>query len=406
MTSPALPFRSALRRPSYARARLLLGITGVGTAVLAAIAMLAFDVSSRYLSSSATQPFVAALATLGIVFACTQLAFLPFDMIGGALLVRRREWASVWFGRWARGAAVQWSLWMIAAAVLMTAARVSASRVATWRVGDDQAVLPVLGAFVVLQVALAMLRGRLARVVSALPVQYLSDTVRHAAERAGLDPRRLTVVDSGDEGFVGGCAGLRGRQLLVPLRWTQLPTLAFAAALARRRIIADSGVHLRGVLGAITWNTLGFAVVLSRTNAAPGTAAGLVTIAAAMTLWAFVGVLLLPTLSRAAVFAVDRDAARRVGVRDVAQAIELLDRWQDDEPSRSRIVETIFHPVPSRTARLRRLSSAQGTGVRWWHTHHIARHALWLSWASFTPLSRLVHCNVGRTALWVMLPGD
>jgi hypothetical protein len=44
--------------------------------------------------------------------------------------------------------------------------------------------------------------------------------------------------------------------------------------------------------------------------------------------------------------------------------------------------------------------------VKPWHAHHLARHALWLSWGACTPLSRVVHCNVGRPALWAMLPGD
>jgi len=329
------------------------------------------------------------------------LALLLFDLVGGTLLVRRRDWASVWFARWARGAATQWTIWMVGAAALLWTARLTSGRLSA-----TQALLLSVGVFSVLQLLLAVLRGSLARVVAALPVQSMSEPVRVAAARAALDPHQLRIVDTRDEGFVGGYAGLRADTLIVPLRWTQLPTPAFVAALVRRRVIGARGGHLRGVVGAIAWNTTGCAVVLVLTHAALSTVAGIMTLAAGMTLWAFAGVLLLPTLSRAAVFAVDREAAQQLGVRDVAQAIELLDRWQDDEPARPRLVETIFHPVPSRTARLARLSSAAGGGLRWYHTHHIARHALWLSWAAFTPISRLVHCNVGRPALWVMLPGD
>ena len=38
-----------------------------------------------------------------------------------------------------------------------------------------------------------------------------------------------------------------------------------------------------------------------------------------------------------------------------------------------------------------------------WNT---ARTALFLSWASLGLLSRAVHCNCGRPALWVLFPGD
>ncbi|MFO0096070.1 MAG: hypothetical protein ACK54K_17410 [Gemmatimonadaceae bacterium] len=125
-----------------------------------------------------------------------------------------------------------------------------------------------------------------------------------------------------------------------------------------------------------------------------------------MTLWGFLGVLVLPTPSRAAVYATDAAAARQVGVSGVRTSIELLDRWQDDEPTRPVNVERIFHPVPGRANRLSRLAAPAPGGLGALHAHHLARHALWLGWGALSPMSRLVHCNVGRTALWAMLPGD
>jgi len=213
------------------------------------------------------------------------------------------------------------------------------------------------------------------------------------------------VLDCPDEGFVGGWSGITAQTLVVPFRWTQLPEPALAAMLLRRRLAATSGAHTRGVLGAIGWNTLGFAVSLALTGASPATAAGVLTLAAAMTLWAFLGVLLLPTPSRAAVFALDAAATASVGAAPMRAGIEQLDAWQDDEPVRSAGVETVFHPVPGRSARIARLVGNTGA-VKPWHAHHVARHALWLSWGAFTPISRAVHCNVGRPALWAMLPGD
>lgn len=368
--------------------------------MLSAIVLLWSDIVATVFSTSADQPLVAALAALATFFAGSHLAFMLFDMVGGALLVRRRDGPSAWLARWLRGAATQWCVWMLSAGALLVAARWTAMHTSN-AVGFYAS----CGVFFALQLVLAMLRGTLTRVVAAMPLVPPAEPVRVAAERAGLDASRLKIVEVGDEGFVGGHAGLGTGTLLVPRRWTTLPTRALTAALVRRHVTAVRGAHLRGVLGALVWNTAGFAAVLWLTDATLATVAGIVTMTAGMTLWAFAGVLLLPTPSRAAVFAIDQDSAQRVGVADVAQSIELLDHWQDDEPTRARLVETIFHPVPSRATRLARLS-ASGRGVRWYHTHHIARHALWLGWAACTPLSRLVHCNVGRPALWVMLPGD
>jgi hypothetical protein len=377
---------------TYARARLYLGITGVGSAVLLAAALLYFRIPSRGLSMSPAQSVPAALFRVGLLFAFAHVAFMLYDLIGGVSLVRRQAWGSVWLTRWLRGAAVQWVVWMLVAAALMFAARA----------GGTTAVMAV---FVTVQLLLAAGRSRMVRVIARLPIVPTPEGMARAAVQAGLDTSRLQVLDCPDEGFVGGWSGITAQTLVVPLRWAQLPEPALAAMLLRRRLAATSGAHTRGVLGAIGWNTLGFAVSLALTGASPATAAGVLTLAAAMTLWAFLGVLLLPTPSRAAVFALDAAATASVGAAPMRAGIERLDAWQDDEPVRSAGVETVFHPVPGRSARIARLEGNAGA-VKPWHAHHLARHALWLSWGACTPISRAVHCNVGRPALWAMLPGD
>jgi hypothetical protein len=377
---------------TYARARLYLGITGVGSAVLLAAALLYFRIPSRGLSMSPAQSVPAALFRVGLLFAFAHVAFMLYDLIGGVSLVRRQAWGSVWLTRWLRGAAVQWVVWMLVAAALMVAARA----------GGTTAVMAV---FLMVQLLLAAGRGRMVRVIARLPIVPTPEGMARAAVQAGLDTSRLQVLDCPDEGFVGGWSGITAQTLVVPLRWAQLPEPALAAMLLRRRLAATSGAHTRGVLGAIGWNTLGFVVSLVLTGASPATAAGVITLAAAMTLWAFLGVLLLPTPSRAAVFALDAAATASVGAAPMRAGIERLDAWQDDEPVRSAGVETVFHPVPGRSARIARLEGNAGA-VKPWHAHHLARHALWLSWGACTPISRAVHCNVGRPALWAMLPGD
>jgi hypothetical protein len=392
MTISPLHLNTLPRGLTYARARLYLGITGVGSAALLAAAVLYFRIPSQGLSLSSAQPAPAALFRVGLMFAFAHVAFLMFDLIGGAWLVRRREWASTWLARWVRGVAVQWAVWMLAATALMFAARA----------GGHPAAIVV---FVMVQLLLAFARGRMARVIAPMPIVPTPERIARAAVQAGLDASRVQVIESADESFVGGWSGLTARTLVVPARWALLPEAALAAMLLRRRLAGASGAHARGVIGAIGWNTLGFVVSLVLTGVTPASAAGMLTLAAAMTLWAFLGVLLLPTPSRAAVFALDAAATASVGAGAMRSGIELLDTWQDDEPVRSAGVETVFHPVPGRRARIARLVG-KADAVKPWHAHHLARHALWLSWGAFTPLSRAVHCNVGRPALWAMLPGD
>jgi hypothetical protein len=373
-------------RFTFARRRLWLGIAGVGTATTLAALLLATGAPQRLLPSDVAAPFathlVAALAALLLL----ALVHLPLEWLGGARVVRAPLPFGRWLGRWVRGAAVQAAVWATAATLLLLAARVGGA-VAAWL------------AFVGVQVVLVLQRPVLARAVGALRVEAPDVAWRRAIEGAGLDAARVRLVHTDDPAFVGGWMGARAGTLWLPAHWRALPAYALHAVLARRRWIAESGAHARGLWGAVAWNALGAAVVLDIAGA-PATAAALVTFSAAMTLWAFASVLLLPTASRRAVFAADA-AVRDLRLHD---AIVPLDRWQDDEPARSALVETVFHPVPAREARLARLEAAPVPSA--FAMHHLARHALFLAWGAMTPLSRAVHCNVGRPALWVMLPGD
>jgi hypothetical protein len=103
------------------------------------------------------------------------------------------------------------------------------------------------------------------------------------------------------------------------------------------------------------------------------------------------------------VYAADRAVRDAVGQAAVSDAITQLDRWQDDEAERSPGVERIFHPVPSRGNRLRALTvPVEPTDG----AHQLTRLALFSSVATLSLLGRVVHCNIGRPALWVVYPGD
>ena len=119
----------------------------------------------------------------------------------------------------------------------------------------------------------------------------------------------------------------------------------------------------------------------------------------------FLGLLVLPTPSRAAALAADAFALEGLEDRrdDLVAALGALDRFADDEPERSPGVERIFHPVPSLGSRTRAdLRGPARERAPW----HLARTAIYLSIAGLNPLHRLVHCNAGRPDLWVFMPAD
>jgi len=203
----------------------------------------------------------------------------------------------------------------------------------------------------------------------------------------------------GDLGYTGGIAGLPGRgRVVVPRGWDlKLQTIARL----RRMAAIESGSRTRGVWVAIGWNLLGFQLASFLPGAGVAGAEELVRTVFGFALWSFLGVLVLPTVSRWGVFEVDQ-FSKRLGLREpeFSRTVRELDRMQDDEPQRSAGVETIFHPLPGVASRILRFREERAGPGAW----NAARYALYLAWPCLGLLSRAVHCNVGRPELWVFLP--
>jgi hypothetical protein len=252
-------------------------------------------------------------------------------------------------------------------------------------------------------IALVAGQARLAQWVGGMKA-VLQDLgpVRAEVERLGLAMPPVEVVAGIDAGFTGGWVGLPGgERLIVPAMWLRLlPAPLVAAQIVRRIGVLRSGVRTRGLLVAMAWNLSGFGLASYLPGAGFETVAQLVTTSFGFTLWSFLGLLLLPSVTRPAVFAADQFARER-GVSEETLSILMveLDQMQDDEPARHRWIERIFHPVPSVTSR--RTGRERFAGA--WQA---ARLALFLSWPCFGLLARAVHCNSGRPELWVLFPSD
>jgi hypothetical protein len=326
------------------------------------------------------------------------LAQLPFDIIGGHVLPRRygrsdASWAD-WCMSWARGVWLQGAVVVSAGWLAMAVASLAGS----WAAAGALWTLGV--------VLVGTQRWWIARMV---PLR--TPAVREAAllREAGLEPEEVSISQARDRSFVGGWFGPRGMErLVVPASWFErLDSASRRAVLQRRRLALQSGARAQGVLAAHVFQGLGLALVLLwRPELDLGTVAGLLEMSAGSTLWGFLGVLTLPTLSRRAVYALDRLATEHGDAEALSRAIEALDADQDDEPRRGPVVETIFHPVPAAENRRMALCWTYPPGRVGFAPWRVARTSLWMSWASLSWLSRAVHCNIGRPELWVAYPGD
>jgi hypothetical protein len=364
---------------SYARARLYLGISCVGMwATLASLALV-FGLPQRLLSSSST-------GTLSDVWQLAMFVFLyvalqaTFDLFGGFVLPkeygRYTPSLPIFLNYWFRAAALHGLVLGLTALVLLYADRTAGF----W-----------LTLFVYIVISLGLLGGQLSlsRLIAGIKVKH-QDGVRFF-----LSPYSHVT---------GGFAGLGKRtKIVIPERWQDdLPPKAFETQVERRKIILESGSRRLGLISALAWNSLGFVLAYLAAGGVSSVAT-IVSFSLYNTLWAFLGVLVLPSLSRPAVFQADASVVvRGADPEDFSESLRVLDQHQDNEYSRRQSVETVFHPIPSVANRMNKLEETT-SGVSAWH---VARTALYLSWANLSCLSRAVHCNLGRPEVWVFLPSD
>jgi len=214
-------------------------------------------------------------------------------------------------------------------------------------------------------------------------------------------PRTL-VVEHEDIGFTGGIIGVgQGAQIIIPRAWLSFEREQLATAIARRATAINSGSYTRGLIAALLWNACGFLLCSFAPGAELTTVAGLMTTVCAFTLWSFLGLLILPSVSRNASLKIDQELMKQgMSAELIRSAAFSMDELQDGEPERPGMIETIFHPVPTVASR-NPIQPVRGPAA--WN---VARTTLFFSWACLGFLSRSVHCNVGRPELWTMLPTD
>lgn len=367
-----------------------MGQSNVGFWVVVALGVVGFRPS---LPSGNLEMELGVWAGLVVLYVLLQI---PGDVIGGYVLPRRfgrlRGGLGSWVARWGRGVAVHAGVWLLLGWLMLAVGRELGVGVAVW-------IPPVLGVVLwagqeAVWKASARVRGR-----------PTSPALVQQAREVGLDPERVVEVDlPSDGGFVGGWVGLPGRErLLVPTAWTDDPEV-LRVAMRRRADAWASGARTRGAVAAWLWNAAGWALALVLVpGAGMSTAGELLQASAGVTLWSFLGLLLLPSFSRRAVIALDQRAAVALGRDEVVRVIERLDRDQEDERDRPALQGRVFHPVPTPSVRAAALDEAPSGGTGLWR---VTRMALFLSWAQGSWLSRAVHCNAGRPGLWVLLPGD
>ncbi len=352
-----------------ARRRLGLGIVNVGTWVLAATAGLWWLTTGADAPVGPHHAAVFVLAALGVQ--------AIFDFVGGVLLMPPPRPGVAHFLRdWLRGVIGQTLVLTLIVALSWLSLRLSGGFVAGILAGT---------------LGLALGRTGCLRLVGG--VSFV---------RQPVNGGETLLAGAADPAFTGGAIGLGNRAVsLWPASWQwRVSADEQTAEESRRQWQAAGGLPLRTLGLVLAWNALGSALgtfLFHPVSHPPTTALLLHT--CWMTLWTFGSLLMLPSLSRSAVFAADR-AALDAGHDPRAWIARLPDLVGEDGGS-GPLVQTIFYPVPSAKRRLGRLEASPGPGFV---PGNLARANLYYSWAGCTLLGRAVHCNVGRPSLWVFPP--
>lgn len=393
------PLSKLFDAPTYARARLRLGIFGVGFFVVLSLIAVGLKLPLNFFESKGGAFFTDA-SLIALWVAGVALIALPFEALGGFYLPKKferkhPEGLAEWFLGWLRGVLIMILTMSFSGAALIVAGRYGG------RFGALVALALVMVLLIWLQTWLAKLVGGMRTVRP--PFDPIEDDLR----AMGVVPNNVLVLDGADEGFTGGISGLPTAETLVlPSLWFErLSPEAVAVLVARRAAIVDRGLRFLGHVGAMGWTGTAFALATLMPQAGVYSVEEIISTSLWFTLFSFIGLLILPTPSRAATIAADAYTAADIpgATAEVLQAtIATLDKLQDDEPSRPQKVETIFHPIPSVTRRQEAIESPEPEVAPW----NIARTSIYLSIAGMNPLSRLVHCNVGRPELWIFLPTD
>lgn len=359
--------------PNYATARLYLGITNVGFWVLLSAAGLYFRLPAQVFAHSSSD-----LLSQGLILAQFLAGFIllqaPFDYLGGYHLPKVYQRTSLpfptLFARWLQAVITQFIGLMLFGGLIAAGLHYG---------GNIFAWLIFAGC------ALALAR-------SQAFVGGMIGGIKFSPFETGV-----TLGQSLDESFTGGIAGLGNNLTIV------VPTKD-RLQIKRREFLFESGQHERGWRAALWFNGLGFALALYLTSTTSFSAVRVIECSMIFTLWSFLGLLTLPSLTRPAVYSAD--AALREGgtPRNAFEKFLAQDLAQSGETRRALWIETIFHPLPSVENRLSKWDHASpSTEYGAWMA---ARYALFFSWPGLSLLHRAVHCNVGQPDLWVFPPAD
>jgi len=372
---------------TYARSRLWVGILSVGTWVIISTTLL-FTIENLHEYFRTLSLIQSILIFLGLYV----LISMPFDFVGGYFLPKKYERSKQslfsFVASYIRGVFFHCVFLFLIAYIILYLLKTDEL---------SNLFLPILLIIFSIQILLALFQAQIAKLLANLKRSDSSDV-----------SQSYEVWESSDIGFTGGIPFLSQKTIL-PKNWTlNFSPDEIQQLLNRRKFLKEKHSHLLGIGGAILFNLIGVAIgyagclYIGISLSPHGYLSFLLVWASSVSLWSFLGLLVLPSFSQKATLFGDQ-SWKKGDQNKITKLIEELDAFQDQEPKRQEQIQRIFHPIASVDLRVRALEIDQEISNGAWH---IARYTLFYSWSILSFMGRAVHCNVGRPDLWVFLPSD
>lgn len=367
---------------TYPTARLFSGITSVGGITLLCLTLLATGALHDLIPIMPHKALSDLTIVLAFVLAYVMI-MLPMDFISGHWIPRHYgRAATLKVGSYLKGSLMHGLLLGSSILILHGAGQIGGLLLAA-----------------VLLVLMLILAARF-QLQTAFCVGLLQkrDDLRNTC--ADLD---AIWVESKDPGFSGGIVGLPGReQIILPSKWYDSYGEDFMRNLHMRRQLAiQAGWRSGGMILAGGWVLMSFLLSAYLVGFPEGGLISTLHLSLLVSVFHFLGLLLLPTPSRRATTAIDQRMQQSIGSEQAfADWLQKFSNMTDGEVQRGRWIERIFHPIPSVR---NRLNQNQTSHLVAWNSN---RMMLYFSIFSGALMSRAVHCNVGKPELWIMAPAD
>ena len=351
--------------------RLILGIANVGFWVVCSAIILVGRANLESTIASISPVWIWLIALTGYT-----LAQGIFDWIGSTNSHNKRETNPSVAIQWIRGVALQTVVWASISALIVLASHLGAGY------------------------CFACLSGILLLCTSQLIfLKWINGgtftTTTENTDFAG----KTFFINCPEATFTGGTVvGIKNEQI-VPLGWRENEALKIESL--RRNYAVEKGLPVRTLLILIAWNLVGVAIgdwlkVFDSGNMA----LTVIYFSAWMTLWSFIGLLILPSLSHSSVYAADRASYQKKPKKTEDFINKFPDIVGENGHNNPRI-QKIFYPIPNSKARLEKLNETSCSKLV---LGSLSRTNLFLSWACLNLTARSVHCNFGRPLLWIYPP--